>query len=270
MSAGYDPDQRAAAQRAYLDQEIATFRQWIEHARQAGGMTSSASKARHATWRHLVPAAIPGRLGRGCGMSARVPAAISDSAVPLMSRYRWQGAGMRPVADSAFWLLAGRQRGRWRAGKRWIPWPGRLLRSDGPLRGFLELSAQPDAVPCARRRARQVLQDRGLDDIASDTELLVSELVTNALRATAVLKLDLPVRLRLVCDRDRVVICVWDGNPRPPVRVSAGEDAEGGRGLMLVEAIGDRWGWRADDRLGGKVVWCELSRQPRHRRRARA
>src|SRR5579862_5146488 len=54
-----------------------------------------------------------------------------------------------------------------------------------PLCSYLELGALPTAVPCARLHARHVLWEWGLNGLAADTELLVSELVTNAIKATA-------------------------------------------------------------------------------------
>jgi anti-sigma regulatory factor (Ser/Thr protein kinase) len=130
-----------------------------------------------------------------------------------------------------------------------------------PLHNYLELGALPGAVPCARLHARQLLWEWGLSDVIYDVELLVSELVTNALRASAVMKQALPIRLWLLSNNVRVVVSVWDGNPRPPVRMNVGDDAESGRGLILVEALSDRWDWLAHKGLGGKVVWCEISRE---------
>jgi hypothetical protein len=52
------------------------------------------------------------------------------------------------------------------------------------------------------------------------------------------------------------MIVVWDANPRPPVRTDAGEDDETGRGLILVDAISQRWDWNDTPDTGGKAVWC--------------
>ena len=52
-----------------------------------------------------------------------------------------------------------------------------------------------------------------------------------------------PVRLWLLADRARVLVLVWDASPLPPVPVSTSEDAENGRGLLLVDAISERWGF---------------------------
>ena len=54
-----------------------------------------------------------------------------------------------------------------------------------PLCSYLELGALPTAVPCARLHARHLAWEWGLNGLAPDSELLVSELVTNAVKATA-------------------------------------------------------------------------------------
>ena len=138
---------------------------------------------------------------------------------------------------------------------------GTNMADNWPLHSYLELGALPGAVPCARLHTRQLLWEWGLNEVVDDAELLVSELVTNALRATAAMRQTLPIRLWLLSNNVRVVISVWDGNPHPPVHVSVGDDAESGRGLVLVEALSGRWDWFAHKGLGGKIVWCELSRE---------
>ena len=72
------------------------------------------------------------------------------------------------------------------------------------------------------------------------------------------------VRFWLTSNRESVLIRVWDGDHRPPVRQEAGLDAEAGRGLLLVETLSAQWGCYAPDGpdslgglggLGGKIVW---------------
>ena len=86
-----------------------------------------------------------------------------------------------------------------------------------PLRSYLELGALPTAVPCARLHARQLAWEWGLDGLAESTELLVSELVTNAVQAMEQQDDQPAVRLRLSSDNARLLIEVWDADPRPPV-----------------------------------------------------
>jgi anti-sigma regulatory factor (Ser/Thr protein kinase) len=133
------------------------------------------------------------------------------------------------------------------------------MADDWPLRTYLELGALPSAVPCARLHARQLLWEWGLAELSDSAELLVSELVTNALKASQVMTRSHPIRLWMLSDKVRVVILVWDGNPHPPVRMDASEEAESGRGLVLVQALSDKWNWYVSPGAVGKVVWCQLS-----------
>jgi hypothetical protein len=123
-----------------------------------------------------------------------------------------------------------------------------------PLRSFLELGSFPGAVPCARLHARQVLWEWGVAASGESTELVVSELVTNAVQASRAMR-QAAVRMWLVSDRAQVVVFVWDASPQPPARADPGEQAENGRGLLLVEAVSQHWGYFGYDG-GGKVVWA--------------
>jgi hypothetical protein len=125
-----------------------------------------------------------------------------------------------------------------------------------PLRTFLELGALPGAVPCARLHAHNVLGEWRLTAFSESTGLLVSELVTNAIQISCLAEPDAPVRLWLVSDRAQVVIFVWDASPLPPLPSDVGEDAESGRGLLIVQAVSARWGWDFPPSMGGKVVWA--------------
>lgn len=129
--------------------------------------------------------------------------------------------------------------------------PGRDL-TKWPLRSHLALAPLPTAVPCARLHTHHVVREWGLPHLRDDAELCVSELVTNAIAASA--DSLSPVGLWLLSDGRRVVILVCDDSRNPPVRMNPGLAAEGGRGLMLVEAISTQWDWYAAPR--GKVVWA--------------
>jgi anti-sigma regulatory factor (Ser/Thr protein kinase) len=104
-----------------------------------------------------------------------------------------------------------------------------------PLQSFLELGALSSTVPGARLHARQMLWEWRLTGLGDSAELLVSELVTNAIQIAQADAQSAPVRLWLLGDRARVLIPVWDASPLPPVRVSSTENDENGRGLLLVE-----------------------------------
>ena len=124
------------------------------------------------------------------------------------------------------------------------------------LRDFLEFGALAGAVPCARLHARHVLREWGLASLGESAELLVTELISNAVKASQAVAQASAVRLWLVSDQAQILILVWDASPQPPVRVDAGAEAENGRGLMLVEAISEQWGWYCRDDSGGKFVWA--------------
>jgi anti-sigma regulatory factor (Ser/Thr protein kinase) len=136
---------------------------------------------------------------------------------------------------------------------------GARMSEDWPLRSYLELGVLPGAVPCARLHARQVLWEWGLSEFSDSVELLVSELVTNAVQASQSMEDASSVRLWLRSDKNRVLILVWDRNSRSPVRIDAAENAENGRGLLLVEAMSDRWHWYRPEDWDGKIVWAEIS-----------
>ena len=125
-----------------------------------------------------------------------------------------------------------------------------------PLQDFLELGALVSAVPCARLHARQVLREWGIGNLGGSAELLVTELITNAVRASREAGLDSAVRLWLLSDSAQILILVWDASPRPPVLTEASDEAEHGRGLMLVDAVSEQWGWYSREEDGGKFVWA--------------
>lgn len=111
------------------------------------------------------------------------------------------------------------------------------------------LPADPAVVSTARTLVGQQLAAWGLSGLADDTGLIVSELVTNAIRYG-----EGPVRLRLI--RDRGLVCeVTDGNSAAPQMRMARSGDEGGRGLFLVMNLSRRWGTRYGGY--GKTVWSE-------------
>ncbi len=138
---------------------------------------------------------------------------------------------------------------------------------------YLELGPFPGAVPCARLHARLVMWEWGMRALAETVELVVSELVTNALTASNGLASDRyrgdvanhvetgvpPVRFWLACDRQKVLIEVWDASDELPTRQEVAPEAEGGRGLLLVEALSADWGAYVADGCGGKVAWAVVT-----------
>jgi hypothetical protein len=66
------------------------------------------------------------------------------------------------------------------------------------------------------------------------------------------------VRLWLASDAAQVLILVWDASLQPLARIGASNSAEDGRGLMLVEAISEQWGWYPGADGDGKFIWAVL------------
>ncbi|MFI9807230.1 SpoIIE family protein phosphatase [Streptomyces sp. NPDC052301] len=116
--------------------------------------------------------------------------------------------------------------------------------------GDWTLPREPRSVGRAREYARAQLLSWDLEPLVDTTELLVSELVTNALRYG-----EGEIRLRLLLDR--TLVCeVWDSGLVQPRRRRARDTDEGGRGLQLVGLLSAAWGSRRTPR--GKTVWFEL------------
>ncbi|MFJ6894459.1 SpoIIE family protein phosphatase [Streptomyces hokutonensis] len=106
----------------------------------------------------------------------------------------------------------------------------------------------PAAVSAIRAAALRQLSEWGLDEAAFTTELVLSELVSNAIRHAKG-----PIQVRLL--RDRALICeVSDGSSTAPHLRHAADTDEGGRGLFLVAQFADRWGTRYTPH--GKVIWA--------------
>jgi anti-sigma regulatory factor (Ser/Thr protein kinase) len=99
----------------------------------------------------------------------------------------------------------------------------------------------------------------GLRDLAGTSELLASELVTNAINASQHLGSSEPpvVRLWLVSDQISLIIHVWDACQEMPVRKDADTDDLSGRGLMIIDTLSAEWGSYREAR--GKVVWAMVS-----------
>lgn len=129
-----------------------------------------------------------------------------------------------------------------------------------PRRSHLVLGALPSEAPSARLHARLVLTEWDLKELAETAELVVSELVTNAVRASAGLPkrhTGLPaIHVWLHADHECVLIEVWDADERMPEARRPGPEAEHGRGLLLVEALSEDWGTFRSPGHPGKVVWA--------------
>ncbi|QXJ20183.1 ATP-binding protein [Actinomadura graeca] len=161
-----------------------------------------------------------------------------------------------------------------------------------PEQSTLTLAAVPDAAYWARRHLQDVLLKWHLEALLADAALVTTELVTNALKISGGLDLaarvggvessaggsveDDPaldgrcqpvlltrveklqvVRLRLSAAPGRLLIEVWDRNEEPPEEQVPDFVSESGRGLFVVGAFSEAWGWYPTP-AAGKVVWAEL------------
>lgn len=128
-----------------------------------------------------------------------------------------------------------------------------------PWEYCLSIPNDPRAVTVSRRTLRLILTLHGLIRLVDVAELLAAELVSNAVRHTKG-----PAALRVRWSAGVLRIGAWDADPappEPPVPLEQAVDLEEGRGLALVRACADLWGWQPLAREGnrGKVVWCELA-----------
>ncbi|WP_345044253.1 SpoIIE family protein phosphatase [Streptomyces sannanensis] len=112
-----------------------------------------------------------------------------------------------------------------------------------------DVPSDPAAVAPVRAACGRQLEVWGLDEIGFATELILSELITNAIRYGTE-----PIRVRMM--HDRTLICeVSDSSSTSPHMRRAATTDEGGRGLFLVARFASRWGTRYTS--GGKVIWTE-------------
>jgi serine phosphatase RsbU (regulator of sigma subunit)/anti-sigma regulatory factor (Ser/Thr protein kinase) len=126
----------------------------------------------------------------------------------------------------------------------------KLRRIPEENRCLWHLDCEETSVRQARHLLRDPLKRWDLEDLLPVTELLVSELVTNAIRYA---KGD--IELRVIHEPESVVCEVHDTSPALPRVLQVDKDAENGRGLHVVAQLATRWGARRNHT--GKVVWCE-------------
>lgn len=120
----------------------------------------------------------------------------------------------------------------------------------------LQLPPEPASVPAGRHFVCAILTSWGLQRVNEVAELIVSELLTNAIRYAAT-----TVQLSMLVRADVLTVTVTDARPElPPAPLCAGDGvashAEGGRGLTLVDALSSGWGVRRGDHH--KDVWFTL------------
>ncbi|MET8573253.1 SpoIIE family protein phosphatase [Streptomyces sp. NPDC005012] len=167
-----------------------------------------------------------GHLVESARAAARSDIPVAVLTAPLLRRLR-----SRPRAEDVALLLA------------------RVDRVPPTRTAHWELSAEPGEVNHARALASAQLTAWGLEELVFSTELVVSELVTNALRHAGG-----PIGLRLIKD-ERLICEVSDPSQSQPHLRRARASDEGGRGLFLVAQMTDRWGSRYT--ADGKTIWTE-------------
>ncbi|MEV4440838.1 ATP-binding protein [Streptomyces sp. NPDC049577] len=150
------------------------------------------------------------------------------------------------------------------------PGPGRTPTPPGPAAhdGTWRFTAPAldCSVPRARHAVRELIGGRRVplcEESLDGLLLIVSELVTNAVRHAALLSPEVVVEVRVADGWVRVA--VEDDHPYRPKPLQADEECTGGRGLLLVQAIVDEAGGRCDvehTASGGKVVWAALPLLP--------
>jgi anti-sigma regulatory factor (Ser/Thr protein kinase) len=151
------------------------------------------------------------------------------SSYPTRSDHAWPSANPGNSAGFGHWRLASR----------------------------LELGPLPSAVPCARLHAKHIFREWNLAHVANDAELIVSELMTNALKAARQQPDIQPITLHLLANDHYLMIQVWDVLSTAPAPRPHTLDSETGRGLEIVTLLSDRWGFYRPVG-GGKVVWATL------------
>jgi anti-sigma regulatory factor (Ser/Thr protein kinase) len=109
----------------------------------------------------------------------------------------------------------------------------------------------PTSASAARLFVTDVLGQWGLESVVHQVTLMASELVTNSVLHTSG-----ELELALGADHERLHVEVVDHSERMPELQSPDVEAPGGRGLLIIEALADRWG--VDVRGTGKAVWFEV------------
>jgi hypothetical protein len=139
------------------------------------------------------------------------------------------------------------------------------------LHSRLDLEPSPLAVRRGRAHAEAVLTNWGLpDDVVADSVLVVSELLTNAVRHARrpdAQRSDKDIaggaaqgcNLLLWCAERSLTVAVHDADSRPPVLRDTQRESEGGRGLVLVDTLAAKWGCTYPSSASGKVVWARFA-----------
>jgi anti-sigma regulatory factor (Ser/Thr protein kinase) len=169
--------------------------------------------------------------------------------------WRWlrQAAQVAAVGSGRPLLSAG-SGGTGGPGVTYLPWIA--TRTPG---------ADPGSISAARRFATQIMQRWGVADRESDVAIVVSELLTNAVRhglPQAASLPDRPIRLGLLHAGAAVMCAVADPSEQLPVAREPRWLEENGRGLHVIASLSDQWGSCPAPGQAGKVVWATFSTTP--------
>jgi anti-sigma regulatory factor (Ser/Thr protein kinase) len=132
---------------------------------------------------------------------------------------------------------------------------------DSPAVAACTLGSGAQSGRTARKFTRNTLREWGLAALADDAEAIVGEFVANAVshaqRAVAAAEAGQPVGLRLLRRTGEVMCAVLDPSDTAPVLRAPDRSEEAGRGLQMVDALSDVWGWSPVTGRG-KAVWAIL------------
>lgn len=130
-----------------------------------------------------------------------------------------------------------------------------LLTAGKPYTTSCPLPFQADSVKTARDVTRSTLRSWGLSELSDDAALVVSELVTNAVRYAMYSTAPQGIQLLLMRVAPHVLLAVADPSDEVPTPKEPDFVSENGRGLYIVETYSQCWGWDPLAR-GGKAVWA--------------
>ncbi|MFI1096315.1 ATP-binding protein [Streptomyces sp. NPDC020917] len=135
-----------------------------------------------------------------------------------------------------------------------------------PLHSRFDLASSASAVRWGRKHASEVLAEWGVEEsVTHDALLIVSELLSNAVQhavkpmeSVGGQRVAVACGLRLWLTDRGLTVSVYDADRRPPVLRSPSIEAERGRGLHLVDALSEAWGYTHPSPTSGKLVWARL------------
>jgi hypothetical protein len=124
-----------------------------------------------------------------------------------------------------------------------------VLTSEAPRRFTSAYHPLPSAAGPARTLLRRALKEWGLDGRYDSASLILTEMISNAIRSDDVIEVGVSLD-----DRRFVHLEVFDTSLEVPARQALDQEAEGGRGLLLIEVLAADWGWRHTPE--GKIVYA--------------